>query len=146
MTNETTMINSTHEISLELCMAMYKKAEEKAKEIGLNIVFTVLDKSGNIKFYAKMDNTILFANKAAVKKAFTAIGFGMPTGSAWYDFIKDDPILLNGVDSLENFSLLGGGKPLIYKGEIIGGIGVSGGHYSHDEIVCNAAYSVFEGL
>jgi uncharacterized protein GlcG (DUF336 family) len=140
------MINSTHEISLELCLAMYKKAEEKAKEIGLNIVFTVLDKSGNVKFYAKMDNTILFANKAAIKKAFTAIGFGMPTGAAWYDFIKDDPILMNGVDSLENFSLLGGGKPLIYKGEIIGGIGISGGHYSQDEIVCNAAYEVFESL
>lgn len=140
------MINSTHEISLELCMAMYKKAEEKAKEIGLNIVFTVLDKSGNVKFYVKMDNTILFANKAAIKKAFTAIGFGMPTGSTWYDFIKDDPILMNGVDSLENFSLLGGGKPLIYKGEIIGGIGVSGGHYSQDEIVCAAAYEAFEAL
>lgn len=140
------MINSTHEISLDLCMAMYKKAEEKAKEIGLNIVFTVLDKSGNVKFYVKMDNTILFANKAAIKKAFTAIGFGMPTGSTWYDFIKDDPILMNGVDSLENFSLLGGGKPLIYKGEIIGGIGVSGGHYSQDEIVCAAAYEAFEAL
>ena len=140
------MINSTHEISLDLCMAMYKKAEEKAKEIGLNIVFTVLDKSGNVNFYVKMDNTILFANKAAIKKAFTAIGFGMPTGSTWYDFIKDDPILMNGVDSLENFSLLGGGKPLIYKGEIIGGIGVSGGHYSQDEIVCAAAYEAFEAL
>jgi uncharacterized protein GlcG (DUF336 family) len=125
---------------------MYKKAEEKAKEIGLNIVFTVLDKSGNVKFYAKMDNTVLFANKAATKKAFTAIGFGMPTGAAWYDFIKDDPILMNGVDSLENFSLLGGGKPLIYNGQIIGGIGVSGGHYAQDEIVCNAAYAVFESL
>ena len=140
------MINSTHEISLELCMAMYQKAEEKAKEIGLNIVFTVLDKSGKIKFYVKMDNTILFADKAAFKKAFTAIGFGMPTGSTWYDFIKDDPILMNGADSLENFSLLGGGKPLIYQGHIIGGIGVSGGHYSHDEIVCEAAYSVFATL
>jgi uncharacterized protein GlcG (DUF336 family) len=140
------MINSTHEISLDLCFAMYKKAEEKAKEIGLNIVFTVLDKSGNVKFYAKMDNTVLFANKAATKKAFTAIGFGMPTGAAWYDFIKDDPILMNGVDSLENFSLLGGGKPLIYNGQIIGGIGVSGGHYAQDEIVCNAAYAVFESL
>lgn len=140
------MINSTHEISLELCMTMYQKAEEKAKEIGLNIVFTVLDKSGKIKFYAKMDNTILFADKAAFKKAFTAIGFGMPTGSTWYDFIKDDPILMNGADSLENFSLLGGGKPLIYQGHIIGGIGVSGGHYSHDEIVCEAAYSVFATL
>jgi uncharacterized protein GlcG (DUF336 family) len=127
-------------------MAMYQKAEEKAKEIGLNIVFTVLDKSGKIKFYAKMDNTILFADKAAFKKAFTAIGFGMPTGSTWYDFIKDDPILMNGADSLENFSLLGGGKPLIYQGHIIGGIGVSGGHYSHDEIVCEAAYSVFATL
>jgi len=127
-------------------MAMYQKAEEKAKEIELNIVFTVLDKSGKIKFYAKMDNTILFADKAAFKKAFTAIGFGMPTGSTWYDFIKDDPILMNGADSLENFSLLGGGKPLIYQGHIIGGIGVSGGHYSHDEIVCEAAYSVFATL
>ena len=70
------MINSTHEISLELCMAMYQKAEEKAKEIELNIVFTVLDKSGKIKFYAKMDNTILFADKAAFKKHLRPLALG----------------------------------------------------------------------
>ena len=53
---------------------------------------------------------------AAQKKALTAVGFGMPTGKPWHDFIKDDPILLQGAPSLPDFTLLGGGSdPVITK-------------------------------
>jgi uncharacterized protein GlcG (DUF336 family) len=34
---------------------------------------------------------------------------------------------------MENFTILGGGKPIFYNNELIGAIGVSGGHYSQDE-------------
>src|ERR671927_115944 len=39
----------------------------------------------------------------------------------------------------------GGGFPLKVDGQLVGGIGVSGGHYSQDMEVARAALSVLEG-
>jgi hypothetical protein len=42
-----------------------------------------------------MNNFALMVIDASRKKAFTAIGFGMRSGEAWQQFIKDAPILNN---------------------------------------------------
>jgi uncharacterized protein GlcG (DUF336 family) len=87
-----------------------------------------------------MDNAPLISIDASKKKAITAIGFGMPTGESWYNFIKDDGILLNGVNNLKDFILLGGGSPITDDDDnLIGAIGISGGHYSDDEKCVEAA-------
>lgn len=68
-----------------------------------------------------MNNFALMPIDASRKKAVTAIGFGMPSGAAWQQFI------------IKDFILLGGGSPIIIGRKIIGAIGVSGGHYVQDE-------------
>ena len=67
----------------------------------------------------------------------------MPTGDAWHDFIKDDPILNNGVNNIHDFILLGGGTPINSNNKIIGAIGISGGHYKQDEACCKAALNLW---
>jgi len=52
---------------------------------------------------------------ASRKKAVTAIVFGMPSGEAWQQFIKDAPILNNGAGSIKDFILLSGGEPNNYR-------------------------------
>ena len=126
-------------ISAEAAQKLILNACKKAKEINLNIAITVIDDGGNLKAFHRMDGSVLIANSASYKKAFTALGFGMPTGDTWYGFIKDDPILMNGASSLKDFTLLGGGSPITIGGEIVGAIGVSGGHYKQDEQCVNAA-------
>jgi uncharacterized protein GlcG (DUF336 family) len=80
-----------------------------------------------------MNNFALTVIDASRKKALTAIGFGMPSGEAWQQFIKHAPILNNGAVSIKDFILLGGGSPIITGRKIIGAIGVIGGHYVQDE-------------
>ena len=119
--------------------ALIQAAEEKAVEIGLGIAITIVDESGVLKAFSRMDNAPLMAIDASRKKAITAVGLGMPTGEAWYNFIHQDPILLEGVNNFKDFLLLGGGSPIYYEGKLIGAIGISGGHYHQDELCVKAA-------
>ena len=73
----------------------------------------------------------------AQDKAYTAISWGMATHE-WYDFVKDDPPLLHGIIKTDRLIVFGGGYPMKTDAGIIGGIGVSGGHYTHDMEVAQA--------
>lgn len=129
-------------ISAELARALIDAAEAKARALGFAISTTVVDESGVMKAYARMDGAALVAEGASRKKALTAVGFGLPTGEAWHAFIKDDPILLHGAPQLDHFILLGGGLPIRVDGQLVGAIGVSGGHYHQDEACARAALEV----
>jgi len=118
---------------------MFEKAVQKAEEIGFKISVCIVDSGANTKFFARMDGAPLMASDLARKKAVTAVGFGFATGSDWHNFIKDDPILNNGVQGITDFMLFGGGKPIMIDNELVGAIGISGGHYSQDEQCCEAA-------
>ncbi len=110
-----------------------------AREAGLALAFHIVDESGVPKAMLRMDGAPLIAIDAARKKAVTAVGYGIPTGKTWADFIAPDPILSRGVDSFHDFTLLGGGLPIRVGGELVGALGISGGHYSQDEAVGHAA-------
>ena len=109
--NENTFTKES--ITSALCLTMIENAFQKANELGMGIAITIVDESGVIKAFHRMDNAPVIASDASRKKAITAVGFGMPTGDSWYGFIKDDPILMNGADQLNDFILLGGGSPIM---------------------------------
>jgi uncharacterized protein GlcG (DUF336 family) len=120
-----------------------RAAVQEATAIGLKICVCILDPAGRLKAFRAMDGAPQVAYEACIKKAKTAVGFGLPTGKAWYDFIKADPILHEGAQHLPDFILLGGGSPIYSDGKIVGAIGVSGGHYEHDEKCVKAALESF---
>ena len=90
-----------------------------------------------------MDGAPLLSVQVAQDKAYTAVGFGLPT-HGWHDFIKDDAPLAAGAPAgIDRLVVFGGGYPLPRRGEeLVGGIGVSGGHYSEDMKVAEAALAV----
>lgn len=118
-------------ITLEMAKKMVEAVEKKAKEIRVPMVTAIVDESGNLKTLSRMDGAALLAIQVAQDKAYTAVGFGMPTDK-WYPFIKDDPPLLIGAPHMSRVVILGGGYPITIDGAVVGGIGVSGGHYSQD--------------
>lgn len=120
-------------VSTALAQRIIAEAEAKAREIGLHIATAVVDESGVLKAFSRMDGAPLVAVNICQKKALTAVGFGMPTGQPWYEFVKDDPILMNGFPSIDNFTMFGGGLPIYVGGQLVGALGVSGGHYAKDE-------------
>lgn len=120
-------------LSLAAARAILAAAEARAAELGLNIAASVVDESGVLKAFSRMDGAPLVAVEVSRKKALTAVGFGMPTGDAWHEFVKDDPILVAGAPSIPEFTMLGGGAPVTVDGQLVGAVGVSGGHYRQDE-------------
>ncbi len=121
-------------------------AIRKATEQNLCIAVTIVDESGIMKFFARMDHSPLVSIDASRKKALTAVGMGLSSGDDWFNFIKDDPIMWHGVQQFKDFILLGGGSPIMSDGELIGAIGVSGGHYKQDELCVHAALEAFKNF
>jgi uncharacterized protein GlcG (DUF336 family) len=132
-------------VSSEMARRMIAAAEEKAREMGHPMVIAVCDESGVLKAFSRMDGAPLLSVQVAQDKAYTAIGFGMST-DGWHDFIKDDPPLARGaVGGIERLVIFGGGYPIKVGDQVVGGIGVSGGHYSQDMEVAQAGLAALDG-
>ena len=126
-------------ITSDLAHRIIAAAEAKAHEMGHPFVIAVVDDSGVLKAFSRMDGAALLAVQVAQDKAYTAVGFGIPT-DGWHDFIKDDPPLAAGAATgIDRLVVFGGGFPISVDGVCVGGIGVSGGHYSEDAAVAEAA-------
>ena len=125
-------------ISSDLAHRVIAAAEAKAAEIGVPMNIAVCDESGVLKAFSRMDGAALLSVQVAQDKAYTAVGFGMPT-DAWFDFIKDDPPLSAGATSgIDRLVVFGGGYPIKVDDAVVGAIGVSGGHYTQDQEVAEA--------
>ena len=132
-------------VTSDLAHRMITAAEAKAAEMGTPMVIAVCDESGVLKAFSRMDGAALLSVQVAQDKAYTAVGFGFPT-DGWYDFIKDDPPLAAGATTgIDRLVIFGGGYPIKSGDQIIGGIGVSGGHYTQDMEVAQAGLAVAAG-
>ncbi len=129
-------------ITTELAHRMVAAAEKKAREMKHPFVIAIVDESGVLKAFSRMDGAPLLSVQVAQDKAYTSVGFGLST-DGWHDFIKDDPPLAAGaVGGIARLVVFGGGYPIKVEDQIVGGVGVSGGHYSQDMEVAKAALTV----
>lgn len=125
-------------ISTETAHRLIAAAEKAARDIGKAMAIGIVDESGVLKAFSRMDGAPLLAVDLAKDKAYTAVSFGIPT-HGWYEFIKNDPPLLHGIVKTSRLVVFGGGYPIEISGAVVGGIGVSGGHYEQDMKVAQAA-------
>jgi uncharacterized protein GlcG (DUF336 family) len=132
--------NTVATLSAESAEEMIAAAAAKADEIGKPMVIAIVDPGGALIALRRMDGAPLLSVGIAQDKAFTAISFGMPTHQ-WFDFIKEDDPLRVGIVHTPRLVVFGGGYPIMADGGMVGGIGVSGGHYSDDMQVAEAALS-----
>jgi uncharacterized protein GlcG (DUF336 family) len=129
-------------ISSDLAHRVVAAAEAKAKDMSHPFVIAVCDESGVLKAFSRMDGSALLSVQIAQDKAYTAAGFGLST-DGWHDFIKTDaPLALGAVGGIDRLVVFGGGYPIKIGDAIVGGIGVSGGHYSQDMEVAQAGLAI----
>ena len=129
-------------ITTELAHRMVAAAEKKAREMKHPFVIAIVDESGVLKAFSRMDGAPLLSVQVAQDKVYTSVGFGLST-DGWHDFIKDDPPLAAGaVGGIARLVVFGGGYPIKVEDQIVGGVGVSGGHYSQDMEVAKAALTM----
>src|SRR6476469_6868906 len=106
---ETSVVRRT--ISSAAALLALDAAEAKAREMGAPMVIAVVDESGVLKAFSRMDGAPLLSVEVAQDKAYTAVAFGMPTHE-WFNFIKEDPPLLHGITKTPRLVVFGGGYPI----------------------------------
>lgn len=117
-------------ISAESVQKMIAAAVAKANSLGVPQIVAVLDESGLLKGFCRMDGAPLISIEVAQNKAYTAL-LGSPSQD-FFNRIKDSPALLAGVPHIPRIVTFGGGLPIRIGGVVVGAIGVSGGSVEQD--------------
>ncbi|MCW0212979.1 MAG: heme-binding protein [Pseudonocardia sp.] len=125
-------------ISTSLTRTLLDSAVAASEAHGQASSIAVVDISGVLKGFLRMDGAALLTVQIAQDKAYTAASFGLSTHE-WHDFIKDDAPLADGIVHTSRLVVFGGGYPIKVDGAVVGGLGVSGGNYTDDMKIATAA-------
>lgn len=134
MSHVRTIASITDELAREILDA----AVLKARDDGQRSAIAIMDATGHLAAFIRMDGAPVQAGQIAQDKAYTAAGFGMPTGQ-WHEFMSQDAPLALGAPAIDRLIPFGGGLPIIVNDQVIGGLGVSGGHWSQDTQIAEHA-------
>ena len=129
-------------ISLELAKKAAAPALAEALKHNLSIVVAVVDTSGNLVYYEKMDDAFLGSAKVAIAKARSSAAFKRST-KAFEDLLATGGTGLR-VLRLPGALPLEGGIPLLLDGKIVGAIGVSGATSAQDAQCAKAGADALE--
>lgn len=133
------------DMSLDSLKKMAGYVEEKAKEIGVPMVFSAVDAGGNLLYFQRMEGALLISVKVSQDKAYTACVLKCPT-AALADITKPGDSLWSLHNSGDGrIVCFGGGYPIEVDGEVIGAIGVSGGTAEEDMSVATYALEKMQG-
>lgn len=125
-------------ITLEDAKIILKGAEEKAKEIGVDMDIAVVDDGGNLLAFYRMDGAKITSIDVAINKAFTAAGTRKGTHEYAEMAGAGKPAFGIHVSNSGRFMIFGGGLPIFIDGYAVGGIGSSSGSVDEDRIVSQA--------
>lgn len=127
------------QIGIEPALRLLAEVRAEAARQGILVAAAVADRGGNPVASARMDGAALGAMALAVDKAYTAVLWEVPTG----EFMSSTQP--GGADWGFNTTTGGrvvvyaGGLPILQGGDLLGGLGVSGGTGEQDEACARAA-------
>ena len=129
-------------ISLEQAKKVIAAAEAESKKNNWPVAIAVVDGSGFLVAFQRLDNTQLGSVEVALEKAKTSALFRRPTKVF-------EEMLVTGGANLKVLKLPGalpieGGLPIVKDGKIIGAIGVSGVKSSEDGQIATAGLEVLK--
>ncbi len=119
--------------NLDKANALIERVRQRAEKMGVNAVIAVADSGANPVAVQCMDGAYIASYDIAFNKAYTVVALKMPTTK-----LKD---LAQPGGSLYGIQFTNGGRIVIFgggvplynnKGEIVGGLGVSGGSEGED--------------
>lgn len=106
----------------------------QAEARGLVLAFAVVEPSGELVAFARMDDVPYASIRIAQQKARTAARFRMTTAQ-FEERIQTGRVVLLSSDEV---IAVGGGVPIIVNGRVIGALGVSGATAAEDAAVAAA--------
>ena len=118
-------------------------AREKATEIAVPMCIAIVDESGNLIAFERMDGGKTTSVIIAQDKAFTAAGARKATHE--YNELCKPGSLVFGIHTAigGRLCVVGGGLPVFVDGEVVGGIGLSSGTPMQDMECAQAGIDYF---
>jgi uncharacterized protein GlcG (DUF336 family) len=129
-------------VTMEHAQKAIEAARKKALKIDTQMCIAIVDSGANLKAFLRMDDAWVGSIDIAIKKAKTAVFFGMPTGEIGK--LSQPGNSLYGIEhSNEGLITFPGGLPIVdEEGVLVGAIGVSGSSVENDHKVAEAGVKV----
>jgi uncharacterized protein GlcG (DUF336 family) len=104
----------------------------------------VTDESGNLIAFERMDGGKITSINLAIDKSFTAVG--IQKGTDVLGDVNQPGMPAHGISSALGGRMVtvAGGLPVSFKGQVVGGVGVSSGSPAQDHEVAEAGVAAFK--
>jgi uncharacterized protein GlcG (DUF336 family) len=130
-------------VTLSDARRIIEAAERKAEEIGQPMNIAVVDAGGNLVAHVRMDRAWIGSVDIAINKAWTARAFDISTKELGELSQSGDQFFGIHASNHGRVMIFAGGVPLKRGGEVLGGVGVSGGMGKQDQAVAEAGAAAF---
>ena len=101
---------------------------------GFRMAFAIVEPSGELVAFARMDDAPYAAIRIAQQKARASARFRLPTAQFEERVLAGRTVLL----SSDEVIAVAGGVPIVENGRVIGALGVSGGSAAEDSAIATA--------
>jgi uncharacterized protein GlcG (DUF336 family) len=141
-------MHSIYRLTLEDALVMLRAAEEEATRIGVKQTICIADDGAHPIALHRMTGARLTGVDIAIAKAFTAAGHHRATHL--FNEPPNGPALPGneafGIAHMHTgrFAVFVGGFPIVYRDQVVGAVGVSGGNGEQDKAVGAAALAAFD--
>ena len=129
------MFGTAKFITLEAAKKMAAAGEAEARKNGWNVAIAIVDASGGLILFQKLDETQPGSIAVSQGKGRAAALFKRPSKAIEEAIAGGKQAFL----SVEGIVPMQGGLPVIVEGKVIGAVGVSGVTSAQDEQVAQAA-------
>lgn len=125
-------------LSLAQARRMIDAAIVEAENLGAKMNVAVVDAGGNLIAHVRMDGAFIGSIGVSIDKAWTSAAFKHTTADLQEICVPGGPAYGLQLSNGARVMTFGGGLPVRRDGEVIGGIGVSGGSVEQDVVVAQA--------
>lgn len=128
-------IKAPSSMNLQLAKALIDRIEQKADQMGVRAVIAVSDAAGRPVAVHVMDGAYIGSFDIALNKTYTSAAFQMSTAKLGELAAPGGSLYGIQFTNQGKVVIFGGGEPLMWNGEIIGAVGVSGGTAEQDTVL-----------
>ncbi|PET55555.1 CDP-alcohol phosphatidyltransferase [Bacillus sp. AFS001701] len=135
-------------LELDEAKVMIEAAKKKSEDINVPETIAIVDDGGYVIALERMNGARITGPEIAIAKAYTAAGHKRSTHL--FNTEPNGPALPGneafGIQHMLNgkFAIFVGGFPIVVNGEVIGGVGISGGNGEQDTAVGTAALQALQ--
>lgn len=133
-------MKTKHYLTLNDAEFLLEQAYQYAKQHNFNVSIAVVDDTGTLLAMKRMDGASPMTANLCLEKAKCSAMSRHPS-KLFEDIIKDGQM---GFLTMQSFSgMLEGGEPIMYQGQLVGGMGVSGVKSYEDAEIAQQAIAQF---